>query len=137
MGNGYHFVACILLLLGLLVWAPGSSRAETLTVDAAECRLLQRYQPEPGQDPAYQPGRDVRGRPVAPADVEGSARLDLPESYEFDVEVRPRDRGLLNDSRIKIGRVSVAQGGELLWNGRPLQGARQAALLDLCRSQAD
>lgn len=134
MAHGYSFVAA--LLLGLAAAGAGA-RAEGLTVDPAACRWLETYRPEPGQDPTYRPGEDVRGRPVAPADLGGGSRLQLPERFEFEVLVRPRETGRLRDSRIAVGRVTVLPDGRLLWNGRPLDEPRRAALLELCARQRD
>lgn len=132
MLHGYSFVAPAFAALCLLC-STAPAAAQTLVVDSAACRLLERYLPEPGQDPSYRPGEDVHGRPVAPADLGGSKALDLPETFEFDVEIRPRDSGRLRDSRIAVGRVSVLPDGRLLWNGEPLDDARRVALLELCR----
>jgi len=136
MLHGYSFVAPAFVALCLL-WPAVPAAAQTLVIDSAACRLLERYRPEPGQDPTYRPGEDARGRPVAPADLGGGTALALPETYEFEVEVRPRDRGRLRDSRIAVGRVSVLPDGRLLWNGEPMDDARRVALLELCREQQE
>lgn len=136
MLNGYSFVAPGFVLLCLLCAATPAA-AQTLVIDSAACRLLERYRPEPGQDPAYRAGEDVRGRPVAPADLGGGTALALPETFEFELEVRPRESGRLRDSRIGVGRVSVLPDGRLLWNGEPLDDARRVALLELCREQGE
>ena len=70
-----------------LCLAPAAAGAETLVVSRQDCQRLVRH--VPAADVAYQPGVDVQGRPVAPADLGGGLDLGLPESYSFDVEIQP------------------------------------------------
>jgi len=56
-----------------------------IVVTEKECRKLIRYAPD--GDVAYRPGVDVHGRSVAPADVPGSRRIELPETIAIDITV--------------------------------------------------
>lgn len=73
----------------LLVAATASAEEVTVTVTRQDCARLVRHMPS--ADVAYQPGVDVKGRKVAPADLPGSgADLKiLPEVLEFTIAVNP------------------------------------------------
>lgn len=84
-----------LALFALLL--PAAAQAQTVAVMGPEpivvvqerdCQLLQRH--TPSADTAYQPGKDVQGRPVAPADLQtGAMPIQLPEVVTFDVAINP------------------------------------------------
>ena len=79
-------------LLLILFALPGpSARAEGLRVTITEfdCRRLVEHRQR--DDVTYRPGVDVRGRAVAPADLEGGYQLDLPKVYRFDLTIQPFD----------------------------------------------
>lgn len=61
----------------------------TVTVTREDCSRLVRHQPV--ADATYQPGVDVRGRKVAPADLDGGSPIVLPDTYSFEVEIQPID----------------------------------------------
>ncbi len=48
-----------------------------------DCRRLVRH--TASADVAYQPGVDVRGNPVVPADASGGFTIPLPDVYEFNI----------------------------------------------------
>ncbi len=137
-------IGLILLLSALASLTPAARAAEgvTLKVTGADCRRLVAHVPDPGV--AYQPGVDVRGRPVVPADLGGAPRLKLPEEIEVPVTLEMLARyGLpansklykLDDTLIGIARIRVRD-GRAWFNGEPLGSAEEHALTEACRELA-
>ena len=116
----------------------GAADAETVTLTETDCRRLV-VEHTPGADVAYREGVDVRGRPVAPADLPGSRRLRLRDTYTFDIEVRPlapRPRDPLRLGRatsLSVGTVVVTPDGRVFFDGQPLHDETQRALAAACR----
>jgi hypothetical protein len=111
--------------------------AERVRVSRKDCQSLVRYVPDPGV--AYQPGVDVHGRPVAPADLPGSSiRSVLPETVEFDVSFYPLARaggGRFNQSELYVGTVRYdLNTGEVLFNGVPLTDPEKDEMAQRCRA---
>ena len=114
-----------------------------LTITRADCQRLVRHLP--AADVAYQPGVDVRGRPVAPADLgasePGAARpLALPQAVIIPIEVDLFDRfgipagGVNFEADAFIGEVTVDLAtGEAFFNGQPLQSEAEAELAARCQ----
>jgi hypothetical protein len=129
--------ATILAAFGL----PGSPVAESgvtspkVVVTARDCRRLVRHVPSA----EYKPGVDVRGRPVAPADVPGSRQIKIPDRFEFDITVKVYEaigaiapKGL-GDTNLTVGRVAIDAMGAVTFNGEPLGDAAEAAIAEACR----
>ena len=90
-------------------------------------------------DVTYQPGVDAYGRPVAPADLPGQPRLELPETITIDLSLDLADRfgfdpvaGAPLDPDARVGVIAVT-GSEVTFNGQPLTPNDQAALAAACR----
>ncbi|TAN53703.1 MAG: hypothetical protein EPN26_06725 [Rhodospirillales bacterium] len=79
-----------IFILGLLLAAPAGA-GETVRVTRQDCQRLIRH--VPSADAAYQPGVDVKGRKVAPADLAGSGNdiKLLPEVLQFNININPVD----------------------------------------------
>lgn len=111
---------------------------ETITVARGECARLARH--APCADVAYRPGTDVRGRPVAPAELDSAAPIALPEEFVIPITFDLRDRlGLpagtrLFEPRTNIGAV-VYRDGRAWLNGRALPSACTAAPAARCRAR--
>jgi hypothetical protein len=134
--------------------------AETIIVRGADCsRLVQQYNPG-GAD--YVPGVDVRGKPVAPADVgggysSGGYNMTLPDTIDIQIGVDLADRLALrdakkgdttknnpatrnNDLQRKVmpfeGKAPLGtlsiKGNEAYWNGERLLPEDQVALAEAC-----
>ena len=92
----------------------------------------------PDPDVAYQPGVDVDGNKVAPADLPGSPQLALPESFVITLELNlrhsvhrvPGPRGL--EPKLQLGLITV-EGNRVYYNGQPLDDPEQARLVAACR----
>ena len=116
-------------------------------VTAALCRRLVRHTPEPGV--AYEPGVDVRGDPVAPADIDGGGR-DVAErlldrAIVFDLMLNPllfagnpalADR--FPNTDIDLGRIEYdRESGRLTHDGEPLADPQTAAMRKACRDRLE
>jgi hypothetical protein len=114
---------------------------ETIRVHSADCSALIRHVATP--DAAYQPGVDVRGEPVVPADVGGLA-MALPEVIDLVIGIDLADciarrdgktgRALLPASgEAKLGVLTI-KGGATFWNGERIGPGEEAALAESCRT---
>ena len=125
------------VLLSLLVLA--AHPAEAQVIRSSACQPLVEYRPDPGV--TYQPGLDVRGNEVAPADLGGGYNIDLPEQIDipirFDLGGRlglaEEDfRGGLFEGEGVIGTLSV-KGNDLYWNGRRLRPQTAILITETCK----
>ena len=106
-------------------------------LEARGCRqLVTRHRPS--LDTTYQEGADVRGNPVAPADLASSPRLQLPEVIVIDILI-PLETFLgegtpprIGRSEVRVGEVRV-EGERLSFNGQPLGDPAAAAIPAACR----
>lgn len=116
---------------------------ERVVVEPGVCDYLTAYEPAP--DVAYQPGVDAYGNSLAPADLDDSGRIALPEEFTIDLFVRLKDAidippgsnlAPVEDSEIAVGTVSV-RGNEVYFNDRPLASEEQNAIAAECRRRQD
>ncbi|MCW2236708.1 hypothetical protein [Azospirillum canadense] len=125
----------------LILLAGFSGTAAAQPVDLSVCQYLTAHRPAP--DVEYTPGVDVKGRPVAPADLPGSAgtapaaeRFDFPLTIDFlrrsGVRVPPGAAAKVPGTG-EIG-VLTLYGNRLYFNGQPLGGATEAELYAYCRT---
>lgn len=150
-----HWAIPLVLMIGT-----GPALADPVTVTGApvyvtkaDCMALVRHHPAPGT--AYEPGVDVHGRYVAPADLPGSAgTVTLPERIEFDLRLNPmayvpaagpvtnapapsgqgQPPGRFNNTSLPLGHVAVDLGtGRATLDGRPLDGDQEKVVSDACR----
>ncbi|MDX2027954.1 MAG: hypothetical protein SFW62_04910 [Alphaproteobacteria bacterium] len=109
-------------------------------VDPALCRGLVKHVPD--ADVAYQPGVDVNGKPVAPADLPGSNTIQLPTTLTIPLTVSLAKVLNLNTSQypynqlgpgteVQLGELTVT-GDKVMYNGQPLSAAQQDNLAVLC-----
>lgn len=106
--------------------------------DPAECERLTVH--EPAADVAYQPGVNVRGDAVVPADLGGGLEIELPERVSVAITVDLADRlgipvgGDANFSGdAHIGLVEVAPDGRAWFNGQPLADPAAVELSRVCQ----
>ncbi len=108
----------------------------TVAITRADCARLVAH--VPGPDVAYEPGVDVYGREVAPADLDGAPRIELPETILIDIEIDLQARfGIpanptLYDPDAEVGEVAYRD-GRFTFNGQPLQDEAQAELAARCQ----
>lgn len=88
----------------------------------------------------YVPGVDVRGNPVAPADLAGAQRIALPEELVLPVTPdvftflgRAPPRGL-EQLRVNVGELRIRlSDGQTTFNGQLLGPTADAELVAACR----
>ncbi|MFQ5773206.1 MAG: hypothetical protein ACE5GS_01680 [Kiloniellaceae bacterium] len=128
-------LALVPLILAVASPAAGQDQVSA-AITKSDCRRLVKHVPAP--DVAYRPGVDVRGRAVAPADLDDGVRIAPPETIEIDIQVELEDRfGIpadpdLFDADAQIGNVTVRD-GRAYFNGQPLQNEAQADLTERCQ----
>lgn len=123
---------------GLLA-AAALAQPATVTVTREDCQRLVRH--VPSADATYQPGVDVYGREVAPADLNGGAQIVLPDTYSFDIEIQPVDfarRRQLDSQRAVLaqGIAANAADAEALETEAGLLAARDEAVQRNFQTQA-
>ncbi len=128
------------VVAALAIIAASTSRAaeRTIAIARSDCELAVRYVPPPGV--AYQPGVDVNGRPVAPADLDDGRRLQLPDSIPVVItdDLRKQfglpDDSPLFDANAFVGIVELRLSDRrLTFNGVELSDREANALAAMCR----
>jgi hypothetical protein len=108
-----------------------------MRIPRRDCQNLVQYRPNPGV--AYKPGVDVRGRPVAPADLPGSGiSVEPPDLVEFDITFDPlkgeTGRRFLNPE-LYVGTVEYdLKTGQATFNGVPLTDPEKDEIARRCRA---
>ncbi|MDG3443332.1 hypothetical protein [Nitrospirillum amazonense] len=116
----------------------GTSKGPTIAVDPAACQWAVRHEPAP--DVAYQPGVDVDGNPVAPADLDGGVRLPAPQRIEIPLTARlaralPQAPGTARSRPDAYLGLLTVVGDQVLFDGQPLTDPAADELAALCRQQ--
>ena len=131
-----RIIGSIALVLLLVAWtAPASAE---IAISRKDCQRLVNHEPAP--DVTYQPGVDVHGRPVAPADLGGGQQIQLPEVIYIPIEVLIQDKygipanSVLYDATALVGVVSV-RGNQVYFEDQPLTDPEIVALEEACRDR--
>lgn len=120
---------------------------EIIVISPADCARIVRHVPAP--DVAYQPGIDINGNAVAPADLDGGTSLDLNgEDVAIDIAVPLRafegtvddetkftdEGGKIDrfDADAKVGTVTV-RGGDVYFNDKLISSRELELLAAACR----
>ena len=131
--------------------APLPARCDTVTATNAtvyvtkqDCAVLAKHQPRP--DVAFQPGMDVHGKPVAPADLQdGPPALMLPDKIQFDITVNPLTYGnniagqgtatnRFTQTQLPVAHVAIDPlTGTTSLNGQRLEPQAQRMVGEACR----
>ena len=99
--------------IALAVLSAATATAE-IAVSRRDCEQLVKHEPAP--DVTYQPGVDVHGNAVAPADLNGGPQLKLPEVIYIPLEVLIQDKygipanSVLYEAKAQVGIVAVRIG---------------------------
>jgi hypothetical protein len=123
------------LLIAIASAAPASAE---IAISRQDCQRLVDHEPAP--DVAYQPGVDVHGRPVAPADLGGGQQIQLPDVIYIPIEVLVQDKygipanSVLYDATALIGVVAV-RGNRVYFEDQELTDPEVAALEQACRDR--
>jgi hypothetical protein len=131
-----RIVGSIALVLVAVAWAVPVS-AE-IAISRKDCQRLVNHEPAP--DVTYQPGVDVHGRPVVPADLGGGQQIQLPDVIYIPIEVLIQDKygipanSVLYDATALVGVVSV-RGNQVYFEDQPLTDPEIVALEAACRDR--
>lgn len=131
-----RIIGSIALVLAAVAWAAPAS-AE-IAIARKDCQRLVNHEPAP--DVTYQPGVDVHGRPVAPADLGGGQQIELPDVIYIPIEVLIQDKygipanSVLYDATALIGVVAV-RGNRVYFEDQELTDPEIAALEEACRER--
>ena len=131
-----RIIGPIALVLSVVAWAAPAS-AE-IAISRKDCSRLVNHEPAP--DVTYQPGVDVHGRPVAPADLGGGQQIQLPDVIYIPIEVLIQDKygipanSVLYDATALVGVVSV-RGNQVYFEDQPLTDPEIVALEEACRDR--
>lgn len=100
--------------------------------DASSCRWLVRHVPR--DDVAYKPGVDVHGKPVVPADLNGTYNIELPKSVEATVSRRLLGhRNLEQVTPFATVEIDLTTGAVTI-NGQGLTNGENEDLMAFCAS---
>ena len=130
------FLLVAAALTGCLGLPAEGAAGDRMRIARVDCQQLVQHRPDPGV--AYRPGADVRGRPVAPADLPGSGiPLPLPDQVEFDVSFNPlrgTAGGRFDQTDLHVGRIRYdLRTGDVTFNGVPLSGPQKDEIAYRCR----
>jgi hypothetical protein len=111
----------------------------TVTVTKDACEAVVAFQPEPGVE--YQPGVDVNGQAVTPAEGPGAEvnPMTLPDVIEFPVTIDFFEFvGISTPTGISgkgnLGQITY-RNGQVYFNGKPIgNAAHNADLIAACRA---
>ncbi len=127
-----------LLLFLMLSHASVAGGGITVQISERDCRWLTRH--VPAEDVAYRPGVDVRGRAVAPADLDTFGSITAPDQVYIGLDVPLgaflEDGGprRLREAEVNIGHVVVdLTTSQVYYNGRLLADPDIAQLAVACR----
>lgn len=133
-------VLVLALAAAAIPWRASAQSTSTSEIKIApkDCQRL--VQHRPGADVAYRPGVDVRGNPVAPADLPGQARITAPNEITIDLTIDllrqygvPSSSPLAPRGEASVGTVTYdIAAGRMTFNGQPLSDPEQDALAAAC-----
>ncbi|MBV8548794.1 MAG: hypothetical protein JO126_05000 [Alphaproteobacteria bacterium] len=132
--------AVIIVMSLLLIGMAPPARAAASQVDPRLCQALVQY--TPSADVAYQPGVDVHGKPVAPADLPGTPAIAVPDKINIPLTMNMAKLLNLNTTAFpnnalgagteaQLGTITV-EGNKVSFNGQTLTSDQQDKLAVLC-----
>src|SRR5262245_55113955 len=133
-----RILGSIALVLVAAAWAAPAS-AE-IAISRKDCSRLVQHEPAP--DVTYQPGVDVHGRPVVPADLNGGSQIELPDVIYIPIEVLIQDRfhipanSVLFKATAEVG-IAELRGNQVYYQDQLLSDPETAALEAACRERGD
>jgi len=117
--------------------------ANASAVTPAFCNALVKHTPD--ANVAYQPGVDVEGNAVAPADLPGAPQMKLPDQIKIPLTLNRAKTLNLNTSTYpynQLGKGTEAQlgvltveGDKVFFNDQPISDEQQDKLAVLCMQQ--
>ena len=131
-----RIIGSIALVLASIAWA--APAGAEIAISRKDCQRLVNHEPAP--DVTYQPGVDVHGRPVVPADLGGGQQIQLPDVIYIPIEILIQDKygipanSVLYDATALVGVVSV-RGNQVYFEDQPLTDPEIVALEEACRDR--
>jgi hypothetical protein len=125
----------LLASVGFGTAAAAAEEPAYLEVDRSVCDRIVEHVPD--ADVTYQPGVDVHGKPVVPADINPST-VTLPDVIWIPLELDlQRSFGLpgtrrLFDGKVLLGTIRV-EGNRVTYDGQELTDPQSQVLAELCR----
>jgi hypothetical protein len=111
--------------------------AKIVHVSAEDCTRLVKHLP--ADDVTYQPGVDVHGQPVTPADIGAGSEIKLPDIIQIPITVDLQDRfgipanSILFKAEAEIGVAEFRFSDErVTFNGVELTNEEERALAAAC-----
>lgn len=127
-------------IAALFLASATTAASAQITVEITEQDCSQLVQHVAAADVAYQPGVDVNGNAVAPADLDGPQQIPAPEVISFLLTLDLADRLGIQPvdavdvlARPVIGIVAITSDGRVSFNGNPLTSDDQFELAQLCQ----
>ena len=131
-----RIAASIVLVVLSLGWAMPA--AAEVAISRRDCERLVHHEPAP--DVTYQPGVDVHGRPVVPADLGGGSQIELPDVIYIPIEVLLQKRfhipanSALYKATAEVG-VAELRGNQVYYQDQLLSDPEVTALEAACRDR--
>ncbi len=128
-------ILMLVLAPGLLMAASASAADPWLVrIDRGDCLRLSAHRP--AADVEYRPGVDVRGRPVAAADIGGGSQLatgPITIPIEIDLAHRHGVAAGRYTANAEVGTVTL-RGRQVLFNGQPMSDFDQSLVAQACHA---
>ena len=138
--TGRILASALLTLLASGIPAEAQPQESPRSIEAAiterDCRALVAHRA--ADDVAYQPGRDVHGRPVAPADLPGSPSVSPLTTIRIPLTLSLGDVFALPpaiDADTPLWTLTVESDGRAYIDGQPLHDEAAAQAAEACRLQ--
>lgn len=127
-----------IFLGAVILLGPGSAGAQTVSITDRDCARIVHYSAPP--DVAYQPGVDVHGRPVAPADLNPQPQVgNQPITIDITADLHKYGVPLTSPLLLpgaRLGQVTVEDNGRRVYfNGQTLGDTEEKAIADACRDR--
>ena len=106
---------------------PDADAAERPEAPRAElCRFLTRHVPAAGV--AFEPGVDVRGKPVVPPEVEGAPGFTVPRRFTLPITIDLAEQLNVPYEAETLVATVIVEGDRVLINGREIGADRLSAV---------
>lgn len=135
----FHLNALGVMVLFFVTFSGSEAADVEINVTEKNCSRIEKHFAR--DDVTYKPGVDVRGKPVAPADLNDS-RIKLPDNITIDLSLPLKDlyagdrvtNGTLQGAEVQIGKLEYSiSSGKIKFNGQELADPALHAIALKCR----
>ena len=131
-----RFSRAVILILPVALVSAEAAMAETVRISRADCQRLVEHKAR--ADVTYQPGVDVRGRKVVPAEGRGAPYFSklVPEMLEFPIALNPLKGGAarFGETSLTVGTIQFdMKKRQAMLDGVPLNRGDTKNLYVECR----